>query len=256
MIERRNFLTGLGAACGCTGLGMSFPAAGRDDDALGGDWDMICANAAQVRFRGIPKTYDPDPEAVAIIERMTRSVGLTSNFIIRKGKYEHQGTASAIRRGGKLFIVYDRAKFNMKSGHIPWTDLGILAHEIGHHVHNHFLSRENRRAKELEADKFSGFCCARIGASHEQSSSWCAIVSEKGSRTHPGRAERIKAVSEGWHDAQKIHRWQEQAHCAAGWEGPEIQIGGETCRIARQCRSDGPQIRLACETTTGRWEWR
>lgn len=255
MRTRRHVLQGLATVCSCLVAGGSGSLVGMPGGSQKTPWEVVCAGAGTDRFGGVPETFAPDREALEIVRRMARSAGLTPDFIVRKGRFTDSSTAIAARRGTRLYIIYDQAKFKMLGGHVPWEDLGILAHEIGHHVHSHFLTGGSRPPKELIADKYAGFCCARMGATREQALSWTRKVNKVGSRTHPPRDERVEAVIQGWQDAQFFHRWQETAHCEPNWMGPEVQVGDRTCRVARQCLKDGPEVRLACENSLGDWTW-
>ncbi len=83
-----------------------------------------------------------------------------------------------------------------------WASLSILAHEVGHHLNGHSLiPGGSRPSLELQADKFSGFILAKIGASLEEAQSAInAIVSENGSTTHPGKSARLAAIANGWYN--------------------------------------------------------
>lgn len=78
-----------------------------------------------------------------------------------------------------------------------------MAHEIGHHLSGHTItSGGSRPAIELEADKFSGYVLYRMGATQTAATkAIMALVGEKGSHTHPGRAERADAIRQGWAEA-------------------------------------------------------
>lgn len=65
----------------------------------------------------------------------------------------------------KRYVLFDRAKFDWASGRPSWRDIGILAHEIGHHLNGHTVnSLGSRWQTEAEADWFAGYVMARLGA--------------------------------------------------------------------------------------------
>lgn len=252
MIPRRNFLTGLGAACGCVMVGMPTPTRAGTDASF----DVICAGARRAEVTGGRPEIEPAPEAAEMVRRMTQSIGLDVPFTVGKSKVA--SGAYAARRGGELLIVYDRDSYDFKGGRFSYESLFVFAHEIGHHVAHPHLPRRggSTHPKEKAADRFAGASLARLGASLDQALSWPRGASELGSKSHPPRAERIAAAEAGWHEAQAQMRWQNTAHCKPGWQGREFDMDGQICRIARSCGDDGPEMRVACETSSGRWIWR
>ena len=84
-----------------------------------------------------------------------------------------------------------------------WASVSILAHEIGHHLNGHSLMPGGSRPSlELEADKFSGFVLATLGASLEDSQvAINKLVSDEGSLTHPPKSARLAAIANGWHES-------------------------------------------------------
>jgi hypothetical protein len=256
MIARRELLVGMGAACGCALMGApraaasSLPASGSDQRRL------ICSGADSYHLVNAEVDFEPAPEAAAVIQRMAHGIGL--DVPITVGKMRNvPGSAYAQRRRGELMIVYDQGEYDFKNGHISWSSLFVFAHELGHHVaHPHIRDGGSTHPKERAADRFAGAALARIGATTlDQVLTWPRTASEKGSTTHPPRAERIAAATAGWYEAQAQMRWQSAAGCKTDWMGEEVQIGGETCRIARRCGTHGSEIRLACQESSGRWVW-
>ena len=94
-----------------------------------------------------------------------------------------------------------------------WTNLFILAHEVGHHVNGHSLDLvlyageivdapelKNKREQELEADEFAGFILAKLGASLNQTISSVSNLSNEDDTysTHPKRDKRISAINNGF----------------------------------------------------------
>jgi len=81
-----------------------------------------------------------------------------------------------------------------------WSSISILAHEIGHHLNGHTLGVGGSRPDlELQADKFSGFVCARMGATlAEAQAAMKVAASSAGSSTHPPKSARLEAIAVGW----------------------------------------------------------
>lgn len=89
-----------------------------------------------------------------------------------------------------------------------WTNMAILAHEVGHHINGHTLKLDNleqQRNEELEADNFSGFILSKLGASLAQTIELTKIF-PRGDDTyssHPTRSKRIIAYTNGWNKGKE-----------------------------------------------------
>jgi hypothetical protein len=64
---------------------------------------------------------------------------------------------------------------------------------------------QNFKARELEADEFSGFLIFRMGATLQEAQ---LVASEYAQNwetpTHPARDQRLAAIARGWAKAQRI----------------------------------------------------
>jgi hypothetical protein len=147
------------------------------------------------------------------IDRMLRYVGLggyQKQFFLQECPNTDNCFATIL--DGKSYIFYDRAFLkevirNTNTQGKNWGALSILAHEIGHHVKSHVIDGEGSRPlKELEADRFSGFVLHQMGASlPEAQAAIQKYQSEQGTSTHPARAYRLKAIAEGWQEAENLY---------------------------------------------------
>jgi predicted Zn-dependent protease len=73
-----------------------------------------------------------------------------------------------------------------------WGATSILAHEVGHHLAGHTLRQSNEPWRdELEADDFSGFVLARLGATLAEATSAAARISARAIDTDHIPAELI-----------------------------------------------------------------
>lgn len=211
---------------------------------------MICG--AKAGWTGATGEGDPAPEAVALIGRITGMVGIQPNFKIRAADFSHGGTAFAATRNGQRYIVYDRAKFNWAEGRASYAHLGIMAHEIGHHLAAHvFTSESSSHARELEADQYAGFAMALLGAGimeaqHMFRKDWPASLS------HPASPERRAAVRAGWL-AGKGEVLRHQRKCRLDLLSSDLEVENRTCRVVGTCESDTPAVRLACRDREGSW---
>ena len=116
-----------------------------------------------------------------------------------------------------------------------WTNLFILAHEVGHHINGHSLdlllyvaeaiegeTLVNQRKQELEADEFAGFILAKLGATLGQASSGISLISSEKDdtySTHPSKLKRLAAINLGFNKALEkentIERISNKIRCSA-----------------------------------------
>ena len=138
-------------------------------------------------------------EAREITDRIVRVVGLKPNFEIRAANIDN---AAAVVQNGKRYILYNPVFIRNINKAIKkdWAGISILAHEIGHHLNGHtIMALGSSPAIELEADEFSGFVLRKLGASLKESQAAMSLISsEKGSKTHPGKKDRLAAIGKGW----------------------------------------------------------
>ena len=150
-------------------------------------------------------TMMPSQSANLAVERILRYSGLKKNFIIRSANVPN---AEAAIRGTDRYILYNEQFMQRmnETTNTDWAAISILAHEIGHHLQGHTLKNTGSRPPiELEADEYSGFILQRMGASLNEARAVMSILpSEKGSATHRGREDRLKAITDGWLDAQQL----------------------------------------------------
>lgn len=165
----------------------------------------LCADADALKGKA-PKLSDPAPSARAAVEWIASVAGVAPNFEIFAGD-SVPSTAFAAFMGGKRVIVYDARTLRWGKRTARWHDIGIVAHEIGHHLNSHiFIRGVSAHADEIEADHYAGFAIAKLGGSLAQALSYTDPFSERGSASHPGRDKRRAAVTAGWRHAQDVKR--------------------------------------------------
>ncbi len=143
------------------------------------------------------------PGARDIIKEIIDVVGLKPRFEVREANVDN---AAAVVYNGQRYILYNRqfvAAVNNASK-TDWAAVSILAHEIGHHLNGHTLTRGGSNPQdELEADEFSGFVLKKMGASLADAQAAISLLSEeRASQTHPGRSTRLASISKGWRNAE------------------------------------------------------
>ncbi|WP_318343854.1 tetratricopeptide repeat protein [Flagellimonas baculiformis] len=142
------------------------------------------------------------------VDKILSNVGLFRNFIIKEcPNIENAIAATVMSSLGSLerYIIYDKAFLQRVIGatNSDWSATSILAHEIGHHLNGHTLiSGIDNHDSELQADEFSGFVLAKMGATLDESlRAMNKLGSEYSSSSHPSKSKRIKAISDGWKKA-------------------------------------------------------
>jgi hypothetical protein len=107
-----------------------------------------------------------------------------------------------------------------ETGGNPWSAVSIMAHEAGHHLAGHTIQPGGSQPPiELEADKFSGFVLYKMGASRKDALTALNTLVPEGvpnGSSHPGRSQRVAALTEGWDQACKQTG---RGDCAAGAPG-------------------------------------
>lgn len=150
-------------------------------------------------------------EALSLTDEILEALGLTRNFEV-VASYEVNNAGAIILRNkasptiGERFIIYNPDWVRRELSESRWGVVGLLAHEIGHHLQGHTLDcGEGNPADELEADRFAGNVLGKLGATERQAVELWEQLGEQGSETHPPRAERLTAVALGWNNGRR-HR--------------------------------------------------
>ena len=149
------------------------------------------------------KSFSESSSASSIIKEILDEAGLAPNFIVRPANVPN---ASASARSGQRYIEYNPSFVSkLKQGtNSNWSVYSVMAHEIGHHLQGHtFQSGGSRPSIELEADEYSGFILAKLGATLPQAQiAMKTFGSNSSSGTHPKTDSRLKAIKAGWQKAK------------------------------------------------------
>ena len=142
-------------------------------------------------------------EAGSYINTMLDRVNWQENFQVREQNGINNAYATIIR--GQRYIVYDNRFLESLDSYTgtKWASISVLAHEMGHHYYNHVVNGAGSTLpKELEADFFSGFAMAKMGAGLEEAkAAMSKIASPRASSSHPAKADRLNAIANGWNSA-------------------------------------------------------
>jgi len=143
-------------------------------------------------------------EARGYINNMLDSINWQENFTIQEQDGINNAYATIIRN--QRYIIYDNNFLESldDAANTKWASISVLAHEMGHHYRNHVIdSRGSTPPKEIEADYFSGYVMAKLGASREEAVQGMAIIaSPRASASHPAKNDRLAAIERGWNYAK------------------------------------------------------
>ena len=143
-------------------------------------------------------------EAKSILKNMLDSIQWKENFSVREQNGIRNAYATVINR--VRWIIYDNDFLEDIDAYTStkWGSISVLAHEMGHHYYNHVVSSSGSTPpKEIEADAFSGYVLAKLGASLQQSiAAMQSIASDRASSSHPAKKDRVDAITRGWNSAK------------------------------------------------------
>ena len=166
-------------------------------------------------------SFSSDKDADNALDRILSAIGASKRFILQS--CSNVDNASAISSKGIRYILYNKEFMNELNSNLnSWSSLSVLAHEVGHHINGHTLdwvlyavdmvdkeSLAEQRQQELEADEFSGFIMAKLGASLDQASEVMANYSPNGDDSysnHPSRDKRLNAIQTGYNKGNTNNR--------------------------------------------------
>jgi hypothetical protein len=164
-------------------------------------------------------SFSENIDAEKGLDRILSVIGASKRtFIIQPCDNINNAIATSIK--GVRYILYDRKFMNSISNQNNWSNLFILAHEVGHHINGHSLdlvlyatdaiepeSLAIKRQQEIEADEFASFVLAKLGAPIEKVNEIIKRVSSQEDdsyKTHPNREKRLSAVLRGYTRANKL----------------------------------------------------
>lgn len=104
---------------------------------------------------------------------------------------------ATVQEGDKL-IIYDRRLSAEVGGD---GAMMIIGHELGHHYCGH-LGKHGDPSLELEADRFAAAAMRKAGMTLDAAMSVLPILSERPSKSHPGRDARVAAIKSGWENPE------------------------------------------------------
>ncbi|MCZ8324317.1 MAG: hypothetical protein O9283_03530 [Sphingomonadaceae bacterium] len=153
-----------------------------------------------------PMPYGHEERMHALLVDILEHVGLDANFVDRPAPVPN--ALAYMDSSGKRLILYNPAFMDQVAeyGEGNWPHLMVLLHEVGHHLQGHlFEAGPEFKHREIEADRFSGFMAYRMGATLDQAVSVAShFAQEWDTPTHPPRDERLRAIINGWEQAEHV----------------------------------------------------
>jgi hypothetical protein len=186
-------------------------------EALLRRWDPACAfhgRRCGCAFGGgvakVTSLREPAPRAVFEIRSVLDALGFGRGIALYEGDAPNALALASIAPDGTAVasIVYNSAFLNeLEAQGGKWAPLSVLAHEVGHHVESEaspLAFNVHPWARELAADRVSGFALARLGSTLQQAQTalWLA-ADPAGDATHPSMALRLEAVAAGYAAARR-----------------------------------------------------
>ena len=173
------------------------------------------ANELCVALKG--NSFSTEDDANKALDDIISVIGVSRNFILKP--CENISNAMAISLKGIRYVFYNKEFMREINTNVKyWGNMSILAHEIGHHINGHTIdvilyasesveeeSLATSRMMELQADEFSGFVLAKLGATLSQASEAISkfIPDEDDTySTHPTKSKRLKAIKRGYDKAK------------------------------------------------------
>ena len=159
--------------------------------------------------------FTTDAEAERALTRIMNASGLAKNFALIH--CDNISNAVAVSYRGERYIIYDKKFMSLISSRTnDWSNLTILAHEVGHHLNGHSIdlsmakivepkSLAEKRKQELEADEFAGFIMAKLGAPLSSVLSSISLITTDDDdtfSTHPKRSRRLERLKSGYSKGQ------------------------------------------------------
>ena len=160
----------------------------------------------------------PDANTKVIVEQLLKLRNLNSDWVVLS--FNDGGplvNAWAVRCASNNYIITNssflgemqklvaQGATTYTKDEIYWGLIGIVAHEVGHHLRNHAARRprstQERHQFELEADYEMGFMMAELKASYLDAVQSIRDLGEQATETHPPASLRRAQIGRGWEDA-------------------------------------------------------
>jgi|SaaInlStandDraft_1057018.scaffolds.fasta_scaffold35818_1 tetratricopeptide (TPR) repeat protein len=164
----------------------------------------------------IGNNFTNDKDADIALEKILAVIGASKRFILQPCSDINNAVATSYK--GLRYILYDKSFMStIANNSTSWSQLFILAHEVGHHINGHSIdillaaadivepkTLATKRKQELESDEFAGFILGKLGATLEQTSEAINLLASNKDDTyssHPNKSKRLNAIKIGFNKA-------------------------------------------------------
>jgi len=173
-------------------------------------------NATELCLLVQGNSFINDKDADIALDKILSVIGASKRFIMQPCSDINNAVATSYK--GLRYILYDKEFMNtIAENTTAWSELFILAHEVGHHINGHSVdllltvtkvvepkTLEAKRQQELESDEFAGFILGKLGATLEQTSEAVNLLASNKDdiySTHPNKVKRLNAIKVGYEKA-------------------------------------------------------
>ena len=164
----------------------------------------------------IGNNFIDDKNAEVALDKILSVIGASKRFILQPCSDINNAVATSYK--GLRYILYDKSFMStIANNSTSWSQLFILAHEVGHHINGHSIdilltladvvepkTIATKRKQELESDEFAGFILGKLGATLEQTSKAINLLASNKDdtySTHPNKSKRLNAIKIGFNKA-------------------------------------------------------
>jgi hypothetical protein len=128
-------------------------------------------------------------------------LGIRQGFSVRKATNVDNACAAIDGRNRRV-LYYNFDFIDGKTRGNVWKKIGIVSHEIGHHINNHPLEVQAIDAwqQELQADEFAGSLMQKLGAGLDDALAFTEVLAVTSS-SYPDREFRKVAIEQGYRKA-------------------------------------------------------
>ena len=185
----------------------------------------------------IRRSFQSDAEAHDVLRQVLAAAGLAGmeDRIILRASAETDNAEAAIENNER-YIFYNAVFMQdlAKQTKDYWPMVAVLAHELGHHIRFHTVIPGREHEFELEADYQAGFILRRMGANLEQAQAVYRTFPEAATASHPGRAQRLQAVTVGWTDggSSRAPSWAQRPEVTIATPPPKAPVSASQAKPA------------------------
>ena len=174
------------------------------------------SEASELCLLAQQNSFMNDEKAEIALNKVLSVIGASKRFIMQPCSDINNAVATSYK--GLRYILYDKEFMNtIAENTTAWSQLFILAHEVGHHINGHSIdillvvadvvepeTLAAKRQQELESDEFAGFILGKLGATFEQTSEAVNLLAsnkDDSYSTHPNKIKRLNAIKVGYDKA-------------------------------------------------------